>query len=113
MSGIEYEQVFGDATSEHAHPSDAKEESDVGSPGAAGYALDFDGTNYVQADPVTLPSSGFTLEAWVLPTVTPESEVYIAAEDREYAPQQEFRFGLVSGGQLFFTMTDALGLNRS
>jgi hypothetical protein len=89
-------------------PGDAA--SDGGTDGALtspGDALRFDGSNYVSAGAVPIPTD-FTIEAWIYPTAT-TGETYIVAEDEDGESAQQFRFGLVMGGQLFFLMSDGAG----
>src|SRR5580692_1699637 len=86
-------------------PGDAA--SDVGGLTSPGDALRFDGSNYVSAGTVPIPTD-FTIEAWIYPTAT-TGETYIVAEDKDGDAAQQFRFGLVMGGQLFFLMSDGAG----
>ncbi len=70
------------------------------------YSLQFDGiSTYVDCGDVPVPAD-FTIEAWVNPA-TYDNETYVVAEDRDYQPQGQFRFGFVGTGQLFFVMTDS------
>jgi len=102
-----------DASADGAPPLDASG-SDVAVPDAgndaplvtAGFALDFDGGNYVAIGPFTIPSD-FTIEAWVQPTST-ANETYIIAEDRDGQGDGQFRLG-IAAGKLFFMMTDGGG----
>jgi hypothetical protein len=76
----------------------------------AGDALQFDGSNYVSCGSLPLPTN-FTLEAWINPATT-TGETDIVAQDRQFAPQQQFRLGLESTGQLFFVMSDSKGVTH-
>jgi hypothetical protein len=72
------------------------------------YSLSFDGVaTYVDCGRVQIPGD-FTLEAWVNPAGY-SGETYVMAEDRDYQPQGQFRFGFIDTGQLFFVMSDAQG----
>ncbi len=93
----------GDAGGPDAAMTDAGSDAPIVT---AGYALQFDGGNYVAIGPFSIPSD-FTIEAWVQPTSS-TNETYIIAEDRDGQGDGQFRFGLAAG-KLFFMMTDAMG----
>jgi hypothetical protein len=98
-----------DASPDHSKPPEdaASEVAPDVALTSPGDALAFDGGNYVGAGNVPIPTD-FTIEAWIYPTAT-TGETYIVAEDEDGNSAQQFRFGLVMGGQLFFLMSDGSG----
>jgi hypothetical protein len=98
-----------DAGGDHVSPPpvDASEAASETTVTTAGDALQFDGTNYVDAGTLPLPTN-FTLEAWIKPT-SAKGEVYVMAQDERDDADAQFRFGLVKGGQVFFFMSDSSG----
>jgi hypothetical protein len=72
----------------------------------AGSALAFDagGNQYVELANIPLPAD-FTIQAWVKPASRGQ-EMMIAAEDRSYSPEDQFRLAILGTGELYFAMSD-------